>query len=157
MIWIGDYWRNAMRRILLAISVSVGPSTLLLSGCAGYDRFAEPNASLALTHALEHCAFSLPANDPRKYSDLTACQLAAERDFALATHMRRMDVFDIYARDMRQIGADLDAKTLAPGEAIARTSDIRQAYLAKCDCTLGQTRPRWGMDIPSPAESPGAP
>lgn len=114
--------------------------TLFMSSCAGNDRFAEQSSLLALRHAMERCASSLPANDPKKYFDLTSCQMSAERDFAMATHMTRMDVFDVYASEMRKIGADLDADKFAPGEAMERTNEIRQEFLTNCDCTLLGTK-----------------
>ena len=138
-------------RVLLAIPASLVLSTLVLSGCAGYDRFAEPSASLALRHAMDRCVHSLPANDPKEHSDLTSCQLAAQRDFAVATRMKRMDVFETYAHEMQQVAADWDAKTLPRAQAFTRANEIQQDYLAKCDCTLGPTRPRWSnMFIPGP-------
>ena len=50
------------------------------------------------------------------------------------------------AREVQQPGADWDAKKLSRDEASAKRDEIFRVYLAKCDCTLGPTRPRWGME-----------
>lgn len=135
-----------MHRILLA--ASLGLSALMLCGCAGYDRFAEPGASLALDRAIARCVQARPDDVAKKHSEFTSCELAAERDFAVAVHMERMDVFDVYARQMQQLGADWDAKKLSADQAEARRGQIFQAYLAQCDCTLGPSNPRWDMQGP---------
>jgi hypothetical protein len=143
-----------MRCILLALSITCG---LLLSGCAGYDRFAEPSASLALDRAMDRCRHSPPQDQSQKHSEFMACELAAERDFALATRTERMDAFAVYARQMQQVAADWDAQKLSPEQATLRRDDILRQYVAACDCTIGPTSPRWDMSVPAPLGMGGTP
>jgi hypothetical protein len=126
-----------MRRILLSTSTILSLATLLLAGCAaGYDQSAVPGASATLIRTMNRCESALPAKGPQSYSEFTACQLAAERNFAVAVKLKRMDAFDIYAREMQQLGADRDAEHLSTDVVQARTNNIRQDFLAKCDCQV---------------------
>ena len=118
-----------MRYIILAAFFGLG-----LAGCTPYDQTAVPGAAAGLDQALERCASNVQANDPRRYSDFTACQLAAERSFAVAIQLQKMDVFDVYARQMQQVAAERDANTLSSEQATVRVISIQQEYTSHCDC-----------------------
>ena len=143
-----------MRCICLALPLTF---VLLLSGCAGYDRFAEPGATLALDRAIDRCRHSPPGDVSRKHAEFTACELAAERDFAVATRTERMDAFATYARQMQQVAADWDAQKVSPEQASLRRDEIYRDYVAACDCTLGRTNPRWDMGALAPLAVSDAP
>ena len=79
---------------------------LMLAGCAsepGYDKSAVPNATAAMRQATAMCEKEQTAS---KY---TACEVAAQRDFAVASHLPKMDAFDAYAAQMMALAADYDA------------------------------------------------
>jgi hypothetical protein len=108
---------------------------LLLAGCAhDYDQGAVPNATRTMRDALNDCEGEQMARAKRSYSQFTACELTAEREFATTIHLRRMDVFEIYASRMMALGADRDDGQLSPQDVQARANAIRKAYLADCEC-----------------------
>ncbi len=120
----------------------------MLAGCAsgppGYDKSAEPNATAALRQATAMCEKEQTA------SKFTACEVAAQRDFAVAIHLQKMDAFDTYAAKMEALAASWDAGRIGPGQLAHRAASIRNDYREACDCGLGQ-RGSFSYDIvPSP-------
>ena len=126
-----------MRAIL-----TVAISTLMLSGCAsepGYDKSAMPNATAAMRQATAMCEKEQP---PTKFtaSKFIACRVAAERSFAMAIHVRKLDAFDTYADKMQALAADYDAGHMSPKRMDSRAASIRSDFLTACNCGLGGQR-----------------
>jgi len=123
-----------MRAIL-----TVAISTLMLSGCAsepGYDKSAMPNATAAMRQATAMCEKEQP---PTKFtaSKFMACRVAAERSFAMAIHVRKLDAFDTYADKMLALAADQDAGRISLKRVSARAASIRDDYWRACKCNPG--------------------
>ena len=128
---------------------------LLLGACAHpYDREALPAAALTYHQEIFVCE-SQPISNATNYSQDTACQVAAERNFAKAIHLVKMDVFEAYAARMMALAADRDLGLLNPEQAQSRVTAIRRDYWVACDCNL--TGPRMvynygnhgiGIDLP---------
>lgn len=55
-----------------------------------FDQAAVPNATVSMQIASERCQARHAANDLKTYSELEACKLAAERAFATAIKLKRM-------------------------------------------------------------------
>jgi len=69
-----------------------------------------------------------------------ACRVAAERNFAMAIHLPKMDVFETYAAKMLALAADYDAGRIYLKPMRVRAETIRNDYLRACDCNLGGRR-----------------
>jgi hypothetical protein len=80
-----------------------------------------------------------------------ACRVAAERNFAMAIQLPKMDAFDTYAAQMMALAADYDAGRIYLKRMNARAADIRNHYLYACNCGLGD---RGGYDYSSFVPSP---
>jgi hypothetical protein len=117
-------------------------TALMLAGCAsepGYDKSTMPNATAALRQATVLCE---KEQTPAKFaaSKFMACRLAAERNFAVAIELPKMDAFDTYAAQMMALAADYDAGRIYLKRMNARAADIRNHYLYACNCGLGGRR-----------------
>jgi hypothetical protein len=124
-----------MSRIL-----TVTLSALMLAGCAteqpSYDKSAVPDATAAMREATAICEKEQTLS---KFSaaKFMACRVAAERNFAMAIHLPKMDAFDAYATQMISLAADYDAGRIYLKRMHARAAYIRNHYLYACDCGLG--------------------
>ena len=111
--------------------------TLMLAGCAsepGYDKSAVPNATAAMRQTTAMC------EKERSASKITACYVAAQRDFAVAIHLQKMDAFDAYAARMAALAADWDAGRVSQKRLAARAASIRTDYSLACNCGLAGHR-----------------
>jgi hypothetical protein len=121
-----------MSRIL---TIAIFP--LLLAGCANeptnYDKAAVPDATAELRQATTLCE---EKQTPAKFnaSQFMTCRVAAERNFAMAIHVRKMEAFDIYAGKMLALAADYDAGQVKLARMNARAASIRTDYWRACDC-----------------------
>ena len=109
-----------MKRIL-AITLSA----LMLAGCSSgrlYDKSAVSGATAAMREATALCEKEQTA------SKLTACHLAAERNFAVAIHLPKMEAFDTYSARMMTLAADWEAGRLSQKQVDARATSIRNDY-----------------------------
>jgi hypothetical protein len=125
-------------RLVLTITLSA----LMLAGCADtynkadtYNISAVPNATAAMRQATAVCEKEQTVSqfDASKFM---ACRLAAERNFAMAIDLLKMDVFDTYAAKMMALAADYDAGRIYLKRMGARAASIRNDYLRACDCNL---------------------
>ena len=136
-----------MRAIL-----TVAISALMLSGCAsepGYDKSAMPNATAAMRQATAMCEKEQP---PTKFtaSKFMACRVAAERNFAMAIHLPKMDVFDTYADKMLALAADYDAGHINLKRMDRRAASIRDDYWRACNCNPSDRGTEtWNPFVPS--------
>ena len=125
-----------MTKKLLALGL-----LLLLGACAPvYDRTVLPAASLTLHKDIFACEAKQEARPVKTFSEYTACQVAAERNFAAAVQMQRMDVFETYASRMLALAADRDRGLMTPKQVQSRAAAIRNDYWADCDCYLNPRR-----------------
>jgi PBP1b-binding outer membrane lipoprotein LpoB len=109
-----------MSRIL-----TIAISALMLAGCSSgplYDKSAVPSATAAMREATALCEKEQTA------SKLTACHLAAERNFAVAIHLPKMEAFDTYAAGMMTLAADWEAGRVSQKQVDARATSIRNDY-----------------------------
>ena len=114
---------------------------LLLAACAqAYDRQALPAAALTLQKDVFACESKQEVRPVKNFSQFTACQVAAERNFAAAVQMQRMDVFETYASRMLALAADRDRGLMTPKQVQSRAAAIRNDYWADCDCYLNPRR-----------------
>lgn len=131
----------------------LGTALLILAGCTqAYDRDALPDASTTLHQATTHCEMEQTALARKNYSQFTACQLAAERDFAHAIHLVKMEAFETYAAQMMALAADRDGGLVSLDDVKTRAGLIRRDYWAACACILTGRRlarngPYYGSDI----------
>ena len=106
---------------------------LMLAGCAsgpGYDKSAVPEATAAMRQAMATCEKEQTA------SKFAACEVAAQRDFAVAVHLPKMDAFDAYAAQMTALAADWEAGRVSRKQLAARADSIRNDYRFACNCGL---------------------
>ena len=119
-----------MRRIL-----TITLSALMLASCAsGYDKTAVTGATVSMALASKQCQAKRAANDLKTYSELEACELAAERAFAIAIHMKKMETFEEYANRMQALAADRDANRVTAQQVKLQADAIRSRFLADCNC-----------------------
>jgi len=126
-----------MNRIL-----TITISALMLAGCASgpdYDKSAVPNATAAMRQATAMCEKEQTASQFNA-SKFMACRVTAERNFAMAIHVRKMDVFDTYADKMLALTADYDASRINLKRMDRRATSIRSDFLMACNCGLGGNR-----------------
>jgi hypothetical protein len=124
---------TGMSRIL-----TVAIFALMLAGCAsgpGYDKSAVPDATAAMRHATAMCEKEQTASQFNA-SKFMACRVAAERNFAMAIDLPKMDAFDTYAAKMLALAADYDAGRIYLKRMGTRAASIRNDYLRACDCNL---------------------
>lgn len=115
--------------------------TLAAAACTpSYDQSAVPDASYDLRVAMNRCESAQAGRDQTNYSEFTACQVTAERAFAVAIHLQKMDAFDIYASRMEQLAADRDTQHLSLEETRTRVDAIRKDYWAACACNIQRRR-----------------
>jgi hypothetical protein len=118
---------------------------LMLAGCAsgpGYDKSAVPDATAAMRQATAMCEKEQTA------SKFTACEVAAQRDFAVAIHLPKMDAFDAYAARMMALAAAWESGRLGPRQLAARAASIRNDYWQACNCDLrGHRSDGYSYDI----------
>src|SRR5215212_9487388 len=114
------HWRYRGARLggkdmspILTITISA----LMLAGCADtynkagtYNKSIMPKAAASLQQETVGCKARWTAKEFRTYSEWQACQLTAERGFARTIALTKMDAFEVYAADMRDLAADRDAK-----------------------------------------------
>jgi hypothetical protein len=136
-----------MSRIL-----TVAIFALMLAGCAseppGYDKSAVPDATAAARQAAAMCEKE-QTESTFTASKFMACRVAAERNFAMAIHVRKMDAFDIYADKMLALAADYDAGHVNLARMDRRAASIRNDYWRACNCNLGGGTEAWNPFVPS--------
>ena len=127
-----------MRRILTPAIF-----TLILAGCANeppnYDKAAVPDATAQLRQATSLCE---EKQTPEKFnaSQFMTCRVAAERNFAMTIHVRKMEAFNAYADKMLALAADYDAGQVKLTRMNARATSIRTDYWKACNCGPGGGR-----------------
>ena len=126
-----------MKRIL-----TITIFALMLAGCASepsYDKSAMPNATAAMRQETAMCE---KGQTPTKFtaSKFMACRVTAERNFAMAIHVRKMVAFDSYADKMLALAADYDAGRINLKRMDRRAASIRSDFLLACNCGLGGHR-----------------
>ena len=137
-----------MKRIL-----TITIFALMLAGCAsepGYDKTAVPDATAAMRQATALCEKEQTASKFTA-SKFMACRVAAERNFAMAIHLPKMDAFDAYAAQMMALAADYNAGRIYLKRMDARAASIRNHYVFACNCGL---RGRSTYDYPDFVPSP---
>ena len=113
-------------------------SALMLAGCADtYNRSAMPKAAAALQQETVGCKARWTAKQFKTYAEWQACQLTAERGFARAINLTKMDAFEVYAANMQTLAADRDAKRVTDRQVRSRANDIQWRFLADCGCKPG--------------------
>lgn len=118
---------------------TIALSALMLAGCADtYNRSAMPKAAAGLQRETVGCKARWTAKEFKTYSEWQACQLTAERGFARAIALMKMDAFEVYAADMQVLAADRDAHRVTERQVRSRSTAIQWRFLADCDC-----RPSW--------------
>ena len=137
----------------------VAISLLTLAGCAdSYDKSVMPVAAAGLQQETVACKTRWTAKEFKTYSEWQACQLAAERGFARAINLTRMDAFEAYAVDMRVLAADRDAKRVTDRQVRSRSKDILWKFLADCDCKPGwKPNPNYGSWLMTAFTTPQPP
>src|SRR6185312_15824467 len=147
--------------------LTVAISALMLAGCADtYNRSAMPKAAAALQQETVGCKARWTAKQFKTYAEWQACQLTAERGFARAIALTKMDAFEVYAADMQALAADRDANRITDRQVRSRANDIQWRFLADCGCNpKWKSRPAYANAyanalfepaIPMGAMSPGA-
>lgn len=117
--------------------VTATVSAVMLSGCAAtYDKSAVPDAAANMRQAMAICDQELTP------SKITACDVAAQREFAMAIHLPKMDAFEAYAARMMALTADLEAGRVSPKQMATRADSIRYQYWFACNCGLKDRRGR---------------
>lgn len=125
-----DYGEAAMKPIL-----TITFCALMLAGCAqGYDPAAVQSATVTMQISSERCEARRTVNDLKTYSEWEACELAAERAFAIAINLKKMDAFEAYAANMQALAARRDANRVTAQQVKLQAEVIRSAFLANCNC-----------------------
>lgn len=108
---------------------------LSLAACAStYNKAAMPLAASRLQLDTGICEARWTAKEFKTYSAWQACQLTAERSFAVAIALTRMDAFEEYAAGMRMLAADRDAGRVTDHQVRSRANDVYWRFLAECGC-----------------------
>ena len=110
-------------------------SAFMLASCAPtYDESAMPKAASGLQQETVGCKAKWTAKEFKTYSEWQACQLTAERGFARAIALTKMDAFEVYAADMQALAADRDAHRVTDRQVRSRANEIYWRFLADCGC-----------------------
>ena len=143
-----------MNRIL-AVTISA----LMLAGCMEtYNRSAMPKAAAGLQQETVGCKARWTAKEFRTYSDWQACQLTAERGFARAIALTKMDAFEVYAADMQALAVERDAKRVTDRQVRSRANDIQWRFLADCGCkSKWKSRPAYAQAYANALYEPALP
>ena len=150
-------------KLILTISILA----MILAGCADtYNAKAMPKAAAALQQETVGCKARWTAKEFKTYSQWQACQLAAERAFAMTIALTKMDAVEVYAAGMQSLAADRDAHRVTDRDVRSRVNDTLWRFLADCGCNpRWKSRPAYANayanalfepGIPSGAMSPGA-
>ncbi len=116
-------------------------SALLLAGCADtYNKLAMPKAAASLHQEAVACKTKWEAKEFKTYSEWEACESTAERGFAKAIALTKMDAFEVYAADMRALAADWDAHRVTDRQVKSRAQEIQWKFLADCGCKPERAR-----------------
>ena len=119
-----------MNRIL-----TITLSAAMLTGCAdGYDKTAMPDASATARQASSSCVAKWREKEIKTYSELAACNLAAERRYFTAIKLQKMDRFEDYAVRYQTLAADRDAHRISDQQADRRADRMLGDFLAACRC-----------------------
>src|SRR4029078_25769 len=117
---------------------TIALSALMLAGCAdGYNKSVMPKAAAELQLKTVDCKTKWTAKEFKNYSEWQACQLTAERGFARAINLTKMDAFEVYAADMQTLAEDRDAHRVTDTEVRSRANDIQWRFLAAGGGKLG--------------------
>ena len=122
----------------MKLSLTIVLSALMLAGCAdGYNKSLMPRAAAELKHETADCKTKWTAKEFTTYSEWQACQLTAERGFATAISLAKMDAFEVYAADMQALAQDRDAKRVTDRQVRSRAEEILWRFLVDCGCKPG--------------------
>ncbi len=134
-------------------------SLLTLAGCAdSYDKSVMPAAAAGLQQQTAACKTRWTGKEFKTYSEWQACQLAAERGFARAINLTKMQAFEVYAADMQVLAADRDAKRVTDHQVRSRAEYILWKFLADCDCKPGwKPNPNYSHWLMIPFTTPQPP
>ena len=123
-----------MNRILTII-FSALMLPLTLTACAdGYDKTAMPDASVTERQASVNCVTKWAVKEITTYSELAACNLAAERRYFTAIKLQKMDRFEDYAVRYQTLAAMRDTGRISDSEADRRAGKMLRDFLAACHC-----------------------
>ena len=131
----------------------------MLASCAStYDGSAMPKAASDLQQETVGCKAKWTAKEFKTYSEWQACQLGAERSFAKAINLTKMQAFEAYAADMQVLAADRDAKRVTDHQVRSRAEYILWKFLADCDCKPGwKPNPNYSHWLMIPFTTPQPP
>ena len=134
-------------------------SALMLAGCADtYNRSAMPKAASGLQQETVGCKARWTAKELKTYSEWQACQLTAERSFARAIALTKMDAFEVYAAGMQALAADRDANRVTDRQVRSRSEEIQWKFLADCGCKPGwKSRPVYAQAYANALIDPALP
>ena len=134
-------------------------SLLTLAGCAdSYDKSVMPAAAAGLQQETVACKTRWTAKEFKTYSEWQACQLVAERGFAKAINLTKMQAFEVYAADMQVLAADRDAKRVTDHQVRSRAEYILWKFLVECDCKPGwKPNPNYSHWLMIPFTTPQPP
>jgi hypothetical protein len=125
-------------------------SAFMLASCAPtYDGSAMPKAASGLQQETVGCKAKWTAKEFKTYSEWQACQLTAERGFARAIALTKMDAFEVYAADMQKLAADRDAHRVTDREVRSRANDTYSRFLVDCSCKPERKHPQFPVNFAS--------
>jgi hypothetical protein len=138
---------TGMNRIL-----TIGFSAAMLAGCAPvYDRTAMPDASMTARQASVSCVTEWAVKEIKTYSELAACNLAAERRYFTAIKLQKMDRFEDYAVRYQALAAMRDTGRISDQQADRRADKMRRDFLAACRCKKERMPGTIGLTVSSVA------
>ena len=121
-------------------------SAAMLAGCAdGYDKAAMPDASMTVRQASLNCVTKWAVKEIKTYSELAACNLAAERRYFTAIKLQKMDRFEAYAANYQVLAADRDAHRISDQQADRRADRMLGDFLAACRCKKERMQGAFGF------------
>lgn len=110
----------SMRGILVLGAIA------FLGGCATYSAGDVPQAGQAYRLAIDRCNANM--GQMRGVRDGMECILAADRQFAIAVKLRKMDLYENFAARERLLAAEIDNGHIPVAELEKRYTDIRMDY-----------------------------
>src|SRR5258708_21058015 len=113
-------------------------SALMLASCADtYNKSVMPKAAAGLQQETVGCKARWTAKEFKTYAEWQACQLTAERGFARAINLTKMDAFEVYAAEMQALAADRDAKRITDHQVRSSAEELQWKFLVDCGCKSG--------------------
>jgi hypothetical protein len=112
----------------LFVSVLAYAWAMSASSASVFDEDAIPSAGAQQQLEIDSCVAASRANPAMTMHEAVLCVVSARQHFAAAIHLKKMDLFNVYAARMALMAGQYDAKLISTDEANAQWKTISDDY-----------------------------